>query len=338
MILQGFILVLSCLGLAQALFLCCYLFTLKKGNRKANIFLGLVLLGLTIRIGKSVFNNYVLLEPIYRNLGISGILLSGPFLWFYGKVLLQKNSNFSKIHYLHLIPFVLFILFCWAIPNTKNFESYLSYGLVVFHLAIYLILSWVHIITIKKDANPKLLRWYRTIVIGACLIWSFYLSNFIGFIPFYIGGAILYSILIYGFSYMFLKRHIFALEKYSGSSLDRSASEKILQKIKLLFDTEELYLDSTISLNSVAAEIKIHPRALSQVINENEHKNFSEFVNQYRIEKAKSLLTNTAYIAEKIATIAYDSGFGNVTSFNIAFKDATSLTPSQYRHQYRVVK
>lgn len=337
MILKGFILVLSCLGLVQALFLCTYLFTLKKGNRKANVFLGFVLLGLTIRIGKSVFNNYLVLEPIYRNLGISGILLSGPFLWFYGMVLLQKNNNFSKLKYLHLIPFGLFVLFCWAIPNVKNFESYLSYGLVVFHLAVYLILSWIHIFTIKKEANPKLLKWYRTIVIGACLIWCFYLSNFVGFIPFYIGGAILYSILIYGFSYMFLKRHIFALEKYSSSSIDRKTSETILQKIKLLFDNEDIYLNNTASLDTIAAKIEIHPRELSQVINENENKNFSEFVNYYRIKKAKSLLADSKYIEEKIATIAYDSGFGNVTSFNLAFKAETQMTPSQYRNRFNQI-
>ncbi len=337
MVKDGFILVLSCLGLAQALFLCFYLFTLKKGNRKANTFLAFVLLGLTIRITKSVFNNYMVLDPWYRNLGISGILLSGPFLWFYGKALLNKNAVFSKLHYLHLIPFVLFVLCSKLIPNVKNFESYLSYGLVVFHLAIYLILSWTYIYKRRKVANPQLLKWYRTIVIGACLIWCFYLSNFIGFIPFYIGGAILYSILVYGFSYLLLKRHVFALEKYSKSTIDRTASKKLLQQVKEMFEDREVYLNPRISLQTIADKLSVTTRELSQVINENEQKNFSEFVNHYRIEKAKTLLINPNYALEKMATIAYDCGFGNVTSFNLAFKSETGRTPSQYKNQFSTV-
>ncbi|MDY8137151.1 helix-turn-helix domain-containing protein [Aquimarina sp. 2201CG5-10] len=336
MLQQGFILVLSCLGLAQALFLCFYLFTLKKGNQRANRFLAFVLLGLTIRIGKSVFNNYMILDPFYRNLGISGILLSGPFLWFYGRVLLQKVHTFSKLNYLHLIPFGLFALLSKWIPNARNIESYLSYTLVLCHLATYVILSWLYILKIRKEANVRLLKWYRAIVIGASLICFFYLSNFIGFIPFYIGGAILYSLLVYGFSYLLLRRHVFALEKYSNSALDKTASKKILKQIKEIFEDDNTYLDQNISLVIVAEKLSISPRELSQVINENEGKNFSEFVNHYRVEKAKLLLVDPEYFQEKIATIAYDSGFGNVTSFNLAFKAETQQTPSQYRKQFKV--
>lgn len=75
------------------------------------------------------------------------------------------------------------------------------------------------------------------------------------------------------------------------------------------------------------------PVMYRKVINEYEGKNFSEFVNQYRIAKAKALLADPGYGKEKIASIAYDCGFGNVTSFNLAFKAATQLTPTQYREQ-----
>lgn len=336
MLQEGFILVLSCLGVIQALFLCIYLFTLKKGNRRANQFLAIVLLGLTIRIGKSIFHHYIEVDPRIRNLGISAILVVGPFLWFYGKALFEKKQQFSKQHYLHLIPFGLFVLLSPIIPNRGDIPSYVAYVLVFVHFGVYLGICWRYLSRTRSEISLQLQRWYRNIVIGATITWGLYVGILLGFIPFYILGAISFSFLMYLFSYLLLKRHVFALEKYSNSTIDRSASKKLLLQVKNLLEENELYLENTTSLKSIAEKLGITPRELSQVINENEGKNFSEFINHYRIEKAKLLLADPNYIDEKIATIAYDCGFGNVTSFNLAFKSETEQTPSQYRSRFKV--
>ncbi|MGD1840142.1 MAG: helix-turn-helix domain-containing protein [Thermonemataceae bacterium] len=329
---EGITLVLSCLGLAQALFLSLYLFTLKKGNILANRLLAWMLLGFTIRIGKSVLHNYLEILPWQKNIGIAGILIVGPSLWLYGRVLLEKEKQFQPKDYWHYLPCLAFMSLSALIPNTQNIASYLSYGIVVFHLAIYLVLSVYTFYKNRLIAKPELIKWFGQILIGVGLIWFFYVGIFADFIPFYIGGAIFYSFLIYAFSFLFLKRHIFALEKYARSSMDQSQSRVILQQLKRLLEEEKLYLESHLSLQAMAQRLALSPRQLSQVINEQEKKNFSEFVNHYRIEKAKELLVHPDYVKEKIATIAYDSGFGNVTSFNIAFKAATNLTPSQYKN------
>ncbi|MEO7989795.1 MAG: helix-turn-helix domain-containing protein [Chryseolinea sp.] len=331
MLIKVTVLVLSCLGIVQALLLSVYLFTLKE--KRTNVFLALALLGLTIRIGKSIILNYVPLDPWIRNLGISGTLLTGPFLWFYGKALFERQ-NFSTRNYLHLIPFTLFVLLCWIIPNRGDFASYFIYSLVFVHQAIYLTLCWIYIT--KNLQSARLLPWYRNIVMGVSLIWFLYVGIFIDFIPFYILGAIFFSFLIYIFSYLLLKRHVFTLEKYSNSSIDPVTSRQLLQQIKELFTEKEIYLGSNVSLKTVAESLSVTAREVSQVINEHEQKNFSEFVNQYRITKAKVLLADQAYAHEKIETIAFDCGFGNVTSFNLSFKTETQMTPSQYRNQFTV--
>ncbi|PKA98427.1 AraC family transcriptional regulator [Flavobacteriaceae bacterium MAR_2009_75] len=331
------ILVISSLGIAQALFLCFYLFTLRKGNRRANIFLALLLLGLTIRIGKSILNVYLDLSPWQRNLGISGMLLAGPCLWFYGKALLQKPKTFNTITYIHLLPFLLFAILCAFVPNDGSYWAYVFYLGVFFHLSIYILLS-VHVLSkTRGKAHRRISKWYRNLIFGTSLIWLFYIGNITGIIPLYIGGAIFFSFLVYTFSFLLLQRHDFSLEKYSTSNIDVATSKKLFIALKQLFKVEELYLDSTISLSKVAERIECSPRDVSRAINENQGKNFSEFVNAYRIQKAKALLADTAYLKEKIATIAYDCGFGNVTSFNLAFKAETQLTPSQYRNQFKPV-
>lgn len=330
---NAIILVLSCLGLVQAIFLCTYLLTLKKGNRKANVFLALFLLGLTIRIGKSVLNVYLDVEPWQRNLGISGLLLAGPFLWFYGRLLLGKEKDFAPKNYVHLIPFIGFALFCYFIPNNGTALAYWIYLSVFAHLLVYLGLSTLLFFKFKGNTNLPISSMYRNLLIGTALLWLFYMGNLAGIFPFYIGGAIFFSLLVYILSFLLLKRPLFAMEKYANSDMDRASSENHLKQLKILFENEHLYLDSDLNLKQTAEKIGISSRDLSQVINENEKKNFSEFVNCYRIQKAKKLLIDSQYAHEKIATIAYDCGFGNVTSFNLAFKAATQLTPSQYRKQ-----
>jgi len=331
---DAIILVLSCLGLAQAIFLCTYLFTLKKGNRKSNIFLAFFLLGLTIRIGKSVLNVYLDLEPWQRNLGISGLLLAGPFLWFYGRLLLKREKTFQQKNYLHLTPFIGFVLFCSVIPNDASVIAYAIYIGVFVHLLTYLGLEIRLFFKFKGHANPSTLGLYRNLLIGTGLLWIFYMGHLAGIFPFYIGGAIFFSLLVYMLSFLLLKRPVFTLEKYANSAMDRVSSKKYSSELKTLFENEQLYLESHLNLNQAAEKIGISPRELSQVINENEQKNFSEFVNEYRIQKAKDMLSDAAYAQEKIATIAYDCGFGNVTSFNLAFKAATRFTPSQYRKRH----
>src|SRR5688572_9323114 len=142
MISHTIVLVLSCLGVVQAILLLIYLFSLS--DKKANLFLALMLLGLIIRVANSVLNNYVGLPSWIRVLGISGILMAGPFLWFYGKALFEKR-DFSPANYLHLIPFVLFVLLCPVIPNGADFQSYFIASLVFLHLAAYLTVCWTYI-------------------------------------------------------------------------------------------------------------------------------------------------------------------------------------------------
>jgi len=334
MLTNNIILILASLGLFQGAFLSFYLLLLKKGNRKLNIYLALILLGLTIRIGKSVFSYYTPLEAWQRNIGISGIFIVGPFLWFYGITLIEKYKPLTNWNYLHFLPFVLFISLVTVIPSDGKFESYWNYGLVVFHLAIYLVLSWLVLVKNASKTSKKILKWYRNILIGVTLIWLYYLGNFLNFKLHYISGPIFYTFLIYSFSYLFLNRNNFILEKYDSSNLDKNSSQELFEKVRKLFIEEHIFIESDISLNNIAEKLSASSREISQVINENEEQNFKEFVNQYRVEYAKALLNNSMYRNEKIATIAYDSGFGTVTAFNVAFKKKTGITPSAYRKQH----
>ena len=60
-------------------------------------------------------------------------------------------------------------------------------------------------------------------------------------------------------------------------------------------------------------------------------RNFAAYVNAYRIAAAKAQLTDPGQAHKTVSSIAFDLGFGSLGPFNRAFKEATGLTPTQWR-------
>lgn len=52
-----------------------------------------------------------------------------------------------------------------------------------------------------------------------------------------------------------------------------------------------------------------------------------------RIKEARALLINTAF---KVAKIAENVGFDNMTHFGRVFKEITGLSPLKYRQTYKI--
>ncbi len=93
------------------------------------------------------------------------------------------------------------------------------------------------------------------------------------------------------------------------------------------------YLDATLSLRSLADQIDIHPNQLSWLLNESLGKNFSEFINHYRVDAFKQLAKDPKNAHITLLGLAYESGFNSKTVFNTYFKKETGLTPNQYLKQ-----
>lgn len=90
------------------------------------------------------------------------------------------------------------------------------------------------------------------------------------------------------------------------------------------------YLDPGLSLRSLADQVDIHPNQLSWLLNESIGKNFSEFINHYRVQAFKQKAKDPKNAHITLIGLAYDSGFNSKTVFNSYFKKETGLTPKQF--------
>lgn len=83
-----------------------------------------------------------------------------------------------------------------------------------------------------------------------------------------------------------------------------------------------------LTLKEAAAYVGMNKSAFCRFMRRNTGKSFSEYLNDYRLEKAAEMLRSTD---ERIADIAYDVGFANVTYFNRLFKSRFGHSPKELR-------
>ena len=105
-------------------------------------------------------------------------------------------------------------------------------------------------------------------------------------------------------------------------------------KAKLLAAMEEdaAWGDVGLTITGLAGRIGVPEQQLRALINgEMGHRNFAAFLNGYRLKAAKAALADPGRAQTPILTIAMDSGYRTLSTFNRAFKAAEDRTPSAFR-------
>jgi|GEM_PF-1518787 len=117
--------------------------------------------------------------------------------------------------------------------------------------------------------------------------------------------------------------------KYTNSSLDEEEALRLNDELCRVMEQNKPYLKSDLTLQALAGEVRVKPHHLSQIINQYHQKNFSDFVNDYRVKEAQRMIVENSHF--KLEAIGYESGFNTKATFNTAFKKVTGGTPSEFR-------
>lgn len=109
-------------------------------------------------------------------------------------------------------------------------------------------------------------------------------------------------------------------------------AEQEMHKSLLAAMENRAYARTGLTIRQLAEELDIPEHRLRALINTRlGHKNFSAFLNGYRIEEARQRLADPKQARTQILTIALDAGFASLPPFNRAFREANDMTPSDYR-------
>lgn len=114
-------------------------------------------------------------------------------------------------------------------------------------------------------------------------------------------------------------------------TLSNEEKNKQIDYLKEFMTTEEPYLNSSLTIQELAEQIKMPVKDLSVLINQFMNKHFFDFINEYRIEKAMAILKDPLQKELTILEILYQVGFNSKSSFSSSFKKYTGKTPTDFR-------
>ncbi len=120
-------------------------------------------------------------------------------------------------------------------------------------------------------------------------------------------------------------------QKYGSSNLKEERIGELAKDIEELMDGEKIYCEPEFSLDMLSDRVGVNSKYVSQTINMAFGKNFSNYVNDYRVRLACERLEDDAYSHYTVAAVGESVGFKSQSSFTRVFRKITGLSPSMFR-------
>ncbi len=111
--------------------------------------------------------------------------------------------------------------------------------------------------------------------------------------------------------------------------------ERLAAALDGLIRDERVYRLEGLTVAGLASRLAVPEYRLRRVINRRlGHRNFTAFINSFRLDEAQRALRDPAQRELPVLTIALEAGFQSIGPFNRAFKAATGVTPTEFRRQH----
>lgn len=123
--------------------------------------------------------------------------------------------------------------------------------------------------------------------------------------------------------------------KYASSSLGEVELKALLDRIEGHITSHASFKNPSLRISDLTRELDIPSHHISQCLNQLLHKNFFDFINEYRVEAVKQNLVDPDYRNYTLFAIASEVGFNSHSSFYRVFKKITGLTPKAFIQQTR---
>jgi AraC-like DNA-binding protein len=116
----------------------------------------------------------------------------------------------------------------------------------------------------------------------------------------------------------------------AGSS--ESVDQSLLTRLETAMSRDEVWRETGLTIGVLATRVGAPEYRVRRLINQRlGFRNFTSFVNEYRLSAAAARLADPAELRVPILTIALELGWGSIGPFNRAFRARFGVPPSDYR-------
>jgi len=343
-------------------------FTFLKGKTVIKVFFSsyLLIASLIIIFGALTYSGKIIMFPhLFRAINPIHYLFP-PVALFYIWSSLKPDFKFKKIYLLNFLPFLIHLIgllpyyFSPRAEKVELINQLLGAGSVVMpwhyllkdiNAAVYLLLQFYIFFKYKprKKGRTKymdsLVRWFWFYLSGQVLIVIGMTSETVwksaSTIDPYHFAVNMVTIFVFmtSIAFLFFPRLLYgnideqevAKERYANSSLSESEKNDILAALNLFLKSQgKPYLNPKLSLNEVSSKLSVLPNQLSQVVNEKMGHNFNHYINGFRVEESKVILSSSQFSKLTIDAISEKAGFKSKSTFYQVFKTHTGITPKQF--------
>ncbi len=335
------------LGAFNGLVLAVYLLFFSRKKNPPNLFLGFLLLMLSVHIGRSVLLYFDHdLPAIYLQIGLSACFLIGPCLFFFVKSTLEQPATIPRAWQWHMGALLAGVIVAVVLladtigPTMCNKYVargvYTAWSMYIIAAAVQLKDVFIKLFTDRKNLKP-VEKWLLTIFFANAVIFL----AFLGALPvgrlfnICFSGALIFSFVLYSIIFVLLYKkdtaYLFAPSpvKYQHKKVDHTEAAVLLQKLEQEIVSKAIFKNTELTVSELAKAINLSSHQLSQLLNDNQGQNFTSYINQYRIHEAcKMIAANHPFSLE---AIGYEVGFNSKSTFYAAFKKITGTTPFAYK-------
>ena len=120
------------------------------------------------------------------------------------------------------------------------------------------------------------------------------------------------------------------LKRYRTTRLSEEECRRLHRKLEGLMKSERPFTNPDLKSGDLAAMIGSSAHALSFLFNQHLHKNYYDYVNEYRVAEFKRLVGELDTSRYTLTAMSQMCGFSSRASFFRHFKNLTGITPADY--------
>lgn len=117
----------------------------------------------------------------------------------------------------------------------------------------------------------------------------------------------------------------------AASSLNLHLFDQHFKRLNKLMVLENLYRNEDLSIDDVARCIGMSAGYISKIIKNSANKNFSIWVNEFRVKEVKTMFGDNDFNHYTTLSIGLEAGFKSKSAFYATFKKITGETPAKFR-------